>query len=138
MNDDNRLEESRLDADHLADIAAKLAVMQARAEAAEAALSTANECEAARLESQKNLLAYAQMATDENWEASMSGLDITIRDRIKHLCEQNVALILSDVDMTHECDSLTRELSAMRERAEKAEARNISINPWPWRNWRKK
>ena len=40
---------------------------------------------------------------------------------------------------------LTGELAAMEERAERAEAdleaykaRKTSINPWPWRNWRKK
>ena len=40
---------------------------------------------------------------------------------------------------------LTDELAAMEERAERAEAdleaykaRKTSINPWPWRNWRKK
>ena len=51
MSDDNRLEESRLDADHIDRLTRELAAMQARAEKAEADLATANECEAARLDS---------------------------------------------------------------------------------------
>ena len=78
-------------ADHIADIAAKLAAMQARAEAAESAIAEARQD-------------YANLA-------STSG------------------------DM----------LKLAVARAEKAEAdleaykaRKTSINPWPWRNWRKK
>ena len=71
MNDDNRLEDSRLDADHIDRLTRELAAMQARAEAAEAAIAEAAE-DYANLASTSGDMLKLAVARAEKAEAALA------------------------------------------------------------------
>ena len=137
MND-NRLEDSRLDADHIDRLTRELAAMRSRAEKAEADIEAYMAREVAvntwgvllcdRLGDFLRQTADASGPMTTKIIVSFEGGELPVVHLWATTDGQNPAA---------RCADLRERLNDALQRAEQAEARNISANPWPWRNWRK-